>query len=79
MSYYRRKLCLSKQKVDIGTMNLYQRLDVNMLIECLIAFCIFTNCCVFGGFVFWAHKYSCFNNEFIKTVNKSETFCLQVF
>ena len=37
-----------------------------MLIECLITFCILTNCCVFGGFVFWAHKYSCFNNQFIK-------------
>ena len=29
-----------------------------MLIECLVKFCVFTNCCVFGGFVFWMCKYS---------------------
>ena len=31
---------------------------VIMLIECLVGFCVFTNCCVFGGFVFWMRKYS---------------------
>ena len=43
-----------------------------MPIECLITFCIFTNCCVFGGFVFWAHKYSRLNVQFIKPLTKAK-------
>ena len=42
-----------------------------MLIECLITFCKFPNsCCVFGGFVFWSHKYSRFNDAFIKPLTE---------
>ena len=29
-----------------------------MLIECLVGSCVFANCCVIGGFVFWMRKYS---------------------
>ena len=41
-----------------------------MIIECLI---IFTNGCVFGGFVFWDDKYSCLNVQFIKPLTKTRT------
>ena len=29
------------------------------------------NCCVFGGFIFWAHKYSRFNNQLIKPLTEA--------
>ena len=43
-----------------------------MLIECLVGFCVFTNCCVLGGLVFWTYKYSYVNVKFIKPLTRAK-------